>query len=111
MPCCCSSPGPCKWWQKIVSLLVVASILVMAGFYLFSPKEVSEEVTTIEEPLKELVEVNPVDPIRINSTEIPAFGTIDQKEFNYTVEQLTAMAVECGTEHEEGYFEELVATY
>ena len=102
------------------TIAIIVMVLIGAGSYLLysglSAKQRQEQkklnltesgiisTSTKEEPIK-------IEEFSYSITGVPVSISKETGPFNFTAEQLKSGAEECGTKHETGYFDKLVAKF
>lgn len=92
--------------------IIITAIVVGGGVYLWQKNQTvqpKEEITTpvVTTPTKE----EPIEPLSYSTSGVSASVSKKTASFDYTAEQLKGMAEECGSQHNAGYFDQLVSKF
>jgi len=86
----------------IILAVIFTAVVVGGGVYWWQQSNIVPEKVT---------EVTVEEPISYSTDGVSASVSKSTSPFNWTVEDLTSMALDCGSESTRGYFDTLVATY
>lgn len=92
--------------------IIITAIVVGGGVYLWQKNQTAQpkqEVTTpaVTTPTKE----EPTEPLSYSTNGVSATVSKKTASFDYTAEQLKGMADECSSQHNAGYFDQLVSKF
>lgn len=94
--------------SKIVIAIVVTGLVVGTGVYFWQNNQSGQSAqTVVEKP----VQKEEPKPLTYSTSGVPVAVSIENMVFGYTAEQLKGMAEECGSQHDAGYFDRLVAKF
>jgi hypothetical protein len=109
--------------KTIVPTIIITAIVVGGGVYMLQKNQVTQPVQEIAkqevanpEVTKPVVTetpttVTPTEPLSYSMTGVTATVSKSTAPFDYTAEQLKGMADSCGSQHDTGYFDQLVSKF